>query len=261
MFSSTPGARIDRRVDEQFIDLICADDELMQAEFDEIVAAEWAVPPPVDSTCAATADGRATGGDHRPRAPRSRTETREPFPTSSGLVFARSPPVAPRPRHHGPAVRRRGDSHPARAFETRVLPVNGTRAQSAPPRERAGWLPSSPRRAADPHPRGAPMSNDRYLLQQLTPIEWIVVDTSRGPGDPYRTVACLYETDGSEYDTIWLQDLGLPATWASPQEALQAIRLHSGRSTRIPSRTPIPIPHRHPVRVPAFADGAAPSVA
>lgn len=95
MFSSTPGARIDRRVDEQFIDLICADDELMQAEFDEIVAAEWTVPPPVDSTCAATADGRATGGDHRPRAPRSRTETREPFPTSSGLVFARSPPVAP----------------------------------------------------------------------------------------------------------------------------------------------------------------------
>lgn len=90
MFSSTPGARIDRRVDEQFIDLICADDELMQAEFDEIVAAEWAVPPPVDSTCGATADSLATSGDHRPRAPRSRTETRQPFPTSRPAVSPRS---------------------------------------------------------------------------------------------------------------------------------------------------------------------------
>jgi hypothetical protein len=105
------------------------------------------------------------------------------------------------------------------------------------------------------------MSNDRYVLQQLTPIEWIVVDTSRGPGDPYRTVACLYETDRSGYDTIWLQDLGLPAAWASPQEALQAIRLRSGRPTRIRSRKPIPIPHRQPLRAPVFADGAAPSVA
>jgi hypothetical protein len=30
----------------QFLDLICADDELVQAEFDAIIAAEWPSPPP-----------------------------------------------------------------------------------------------------------------------------------------------------------------------------------------------------------------------
>lgn len=105
------------------------------------------------------------------------------------------------------------------------------------------------------------MSNDRYVLQQLTPIEWIVVDTTRGPGDPYRTVACVYESDASEYDVIWLRDLGLPATWASPEEALRAIRLASDRPTRVPSRKPVPIPHRPPLRVPSLADRTAPALA
>lgn len=97
------------------------------------------------------------------------------------------------------------------------------------------------------------MSNDRYVLQQLTPIEWIVVDTSRGPGDPYRTVACIYESDASEYDVIWLCDLGLPSAWSSPHEVLRAIRLASEHPARIRSRKPIPIPHRQPLRGTAFA--------
>jgi hypothetical protein len=104
------------------------------------------------------------------------------------------------------------------------------------------------------------MSNDRYVLQQLTPIEWIVVDTSRGPGDPYRTVACVYETEQAAYDVIWLQDLGLPATWTSPQDVLHAIRRNAERPTRIPSSKPIPIPHRPPLRVPSFVEGATPSL-
>ncbi len=32
-------------VDEQFLELICSDEELLQAEFDAILAAEWPGPP------------------------------------------------------------------------------------------------------------------------------------------------------------------------------------------------------------------------
>ena len=32
--------------DEQFIDLLCSDDELLRAEFDAIIAAQWPGTPP-----------------------------------------------------------------------------------------------------------------------------------------------------------------------------------------------------------------------
>ena len=34
-----------RTVDEQFLDLICSDEDLLRAEFDAIIAAEWSSPP------------------------------------------------------------------------------------------------------------------------------------------------------------------------------------------------------------------------
>ena len=51
--------RTTARLEEQFVDLLCADDELLRAEFDAIVAAEWpgATPAepggePADDDCA-----------------------------------------------------------------------------------------------------------------------------------------------------------------------------------------------------------------
>ena len=44
-------------VDEQFFDLICNDAELLAAEFDAIIAAEWPAPPP-------STPGRGVAGDH-----------------------------------------------------------------------------------------------------------------------------------------------------------------------------------------------------
>lgn len=35
-----------RTAEEQFLDLLLADDDLLQAEFDAIIAAEWPGPPP-----------------------------------------------------------------------------------------------------------------------------------------------------------------------------------------------------------------------
>jgi hypothetical protein len=39
------GDTIARTVDEQFLDLICSNEELLQTEFDAIIAAEWLEPP------------------------------------------------------------------------------------------------------------------------------------------------------------------------------------------------------------------------
>lgn len=89
-------------------------------------------------------------------------------------------------------------------------------------------------------------SNTRFTLQQITPIEWIVVDGLCGLNDPRRTVACIYEVDEFECDVIWLRDLGLPSTYASPIEVLDDIRDTADRRTRVASQKPIPIPHRPP---------------
>ncbi len=37
--------RTAQTVDEQFVELICSDEELLLAEFDAIIAAEWPTPP------------------------------------------------------------------------------------------------------------------------------------------------------------------------------------------------------------------------
>jgi hypothetical protein len=72
-----------RTVDEQFLDLICSDADLLAAEFDAIIAAEWPKPP-------ADMPGRGAAGAH---------------PGSGAARRAAEPdrgPVAP-PRH--PAIR------------------------------------------------------------------------------------------------------------------------------------------------------------
>jgi hypothetical protein len=88
--------------------------------------------------------------------------------------------------------------------------------------------------------------NERFVLQRLTPVEWIVLDTSRDQNDPHRTIACVYEEGAAGYEVIWLRDLGLPSTSESPQRVLDDVRRVDGHHGRIPSRKPVPIPHRPP---------------
>jgi len=81
-----------RAVDDQFLELICGDADLLAAEFDAIIAAEWPEPP---------ADGlghRAAGG-HRGRgaARRAAEPVRGPVhpprhPGYGGWARQRSPP-------------------------------------------------------------------------------------------------------------------------------------------------------------------------
>jgi hypothetical protein len=86
------GDRIARTVDDQFIALICSDEQLLRAEFDAIIAGQWPSPPP--GTPAHGAVGhRETAADSRPAAcPGGRLMTSR-HPDVDGWVRERSPPV------------------------------------------------------------------------------------------------------------------------------------------------------------------------
>ncbi len=85
-------ARVTTRLDEQFLELVCADDQLLEAEFEAIIADAWAARPPVASRrVASSPTGR----------PRQRAATRGPevspgrarrHPGAGGWRRQRSPP-------------------------------------------------------------------------------------------------------------------------------------------------------------------------
>jgi len=61
----------DRWFDEEFTDLVSADDELVEAEFDALIAVHWPAPP--SAPPAGALEGVSTArtppaGDHRPAA-------------------------------------------------------------------------------------------------------------------------------------------------------------------------------------------------
>ena len=82
----------ERTADADFLAVLCADEELLRAEFDAIVEANWDVPPPVPPA-------RPEGPGPRPVAPRPPRRTRRPAPgrrpAGRGPVRERSPPAAP----------------------------------------------------------------------------------------------------------------------------------------------------------------------
>lgn len=81
-------------VDEEFLQLLCAEEELLRAEFDAIIAAEWPSPPP-------TEPARGAGGQRRPHHPRLRCGDSVAAPPNQprrpgigGWAGQRSPPPA-----------------------------------------------------------------------------------------------------------------------------------------------------------------------
>ena len=87
----TTGDTIASSVEEQFLDLICGDADLLQAEFDAIIAAEWPTPP------ANTPGNGAAGGHPVSRAARRAASVddlvRFRRPGFGGWVRQRSPPA------------------------------------------------------------------------------------------------------------------------------------------------------------------------
>jgi hypothetical protein len=92
-----PDARVEPSVDDQFLDMVCADEDLLRAEFEAIIAAKWPTPP--------------TPRGHRARVPPRPTGIRRPRPPRSGQV-------GQRPRHPGVGGWARQRSPPPRQPST-----------------------------------------------------------------------------------------------------------------------------------------------
>ena len=86
-----------RTLEEQFIDLVCSDEALLRAEFEDIITAEWPAPPSTRPP-----SGRRTHRAEPPRSDAAWTESGGPrlahrprHPGIGGWAHQRSPPSAP----------------------------------------------------------------------------------------------------------------------------------------------------------------------
>ena len=85
-----------RTVEEQFLELICNDDDLLAAEFDAIIAAEWPEPPPTGLQRRRQRAPRKWRGHARRPCPRYGLRRRRPG--AGGWARRRSPRSDTRPR-------------------------------------------------------------------------------------------------------------------------------------------------------------------
>jgi phage baseplate assembly protein gpV len=102
MVSSTPatGAWTAPSVDEQFLDLVCDNTDLLGAEFDAIIAAEWPTPP-VDRRDVLAACRKPRDGAARWMVDTAHIPTRPRHPGIGGWARQRSPPRSnERPTDH-----------------------------------------------------------------------------------------------------------------------------------------------------------------
>ncbi|MCI1019999.1 hypothetical protein HWD99_15320 [Microbacterium sp. C5A9] len=91
------------------------------------------------------------------------------------------------------------------------------------------------------------MSGDpepRYVLNRITPSEWVINDLRYAADDPRHVVACVYEYAETEVEVVWLRDLPLAVRYANAFEVLAEVaRVQDpSRATR-----PIVIPHLPPL--------------
>ena len=78
-------------VDQDFLDLVCADQELLRAEFDAIIAQEWSSSPPSpDPPAASPGTGPGPPGHRLPRG--DKASLRRPDSGADEWSRQRSPP-------------------------------------------------------------------------------------------------------------------------------------------------------------------------
>lgn len=88
-----PRGGVARFSDEQFVDLIFSDDELVQAEFDAIIAAEWPSRPPGRPSRDTPDGGNHDGGQYRGTGGRASRPLRPQHSGVRGWSRQRSPPA------------------------------------------------------------------------------------------------------------------------------------------------------------------------
>jgi len=81
-----------RTVDEQFLALMCSDEDLLRAEFDAIITAEWPSPPTTTPRRGAAHRQPASHTHRGGGAPVAGAVARPRHPGIGGWVRQRSPP-------------------------------------------------------------------------------------------------------------------------------------------------------------------------
>jgi hypothetical protein len=90
----TDAADVTRTTDEQFLELLYANEDLLRAEFDEIIAAQWPSPPPGKPDRGAAAERRPSCGRQHREASGTGPATRPRHPGVGRWTRQRSPPPA-----------------------------------------------------------------------------------------------------------------------------------------------------------------------
>jgi hypothetical protein len=80
--------------DEQFLELLCANEDLLRDEFDAIIAAEWPSPPPAEPDHGTRAKRGPRRGRHRREANATRLPNQPRHPGIGRWARQRSPPPA-----------------------------------------------------------------------------------------------------------------------------------------------------------------------
>jgi len=89
-----------RDTDQEFLDLVCADEELLRAEFDEIIANGWPSPPTGPPTRRPRGPATSPGPTAFPGPPRGaiKPRTPPPAPTVGPAALTPAAPRTGRPR-------------------------------------------------------------------------------------------------------------------------------------------------------------------
>jgi hypothetical protein len=88
-----------------FVDLLCADEELLRSEFEEIIAASWDDPPPPPATEPHRSEPRS-GGAEATHGAAPRTQGAVTTYRDDHRSRQRSPPLLRLPPHRGNVSRR-----------------------------------------------------------------------------------------------------------------------------------------------------------
>jgi len=112
-----------RRIDDEFLDLICADVDLLRAEFDAIIDATWSPPPanPPDSPSRADQPGRPDPAQPGAAATHDITNAGVQPCRGIGSARQRSPPRGGR-QHRTNPERRERDIQGTAPTVTKVTP-------------------------------------------------------------------------------------------------------------------------------------------
>ena len=89
--TDVPDRCLGASVDEDFCDVVCADDELLRAEFESIIAAQWPHPPE-NPTGRGTVSGHPDSSADHPMTVLRGSAPRPRRPGIGGRTRQRSPP-------------------------------------------------------------------------------------------------------------------------------------------------------------------------